>query len=106
MTGMVTDKPLDRDRLSMVPRDRAAAAAHVALFQLQDRDSPEEIILGVATLFAALCMRCGVDPEAAHTMGRKVIMEPAEGDAPTNGSVQVLKDFAATRMMGQEVSVS
>lgn len=103
---LITDRPLSRDRLSMVPRDRAAAAAHVALFQLQDRDSPEEIVLGVAVLFSALCMRCGLDPEALHTMGRRVIMEQSEGDAPTNGSVQVLKDFAGLKLMGQEVSIS
>lgn len=104
--GMISDRALSKDKLSMVPRDRAAAAAHVALFQLQDRESPEEIMLGVATLFAALCMRCGLDPEAVHTMGRRVVMEPTEGDAPTNGSVQVLKDFAGLKMMGQEVSIS
>lgn len=103
---MITDRPLSKDALTMVPRDRAAAAAHVALFQLQDLPNPEEIVLGVAVLFSALCMRCGLDPEAVHTMGRRVIMEPTEGDAPTNGSVQVLKDFAGLKIMGQEVTIS
>jgi hypothetical protein len=99
-------RPLSKDKLTMVPRDHAAAAAQTALFQLQDRESPEEIVLGVATLFAALCMRCELDPEALHTMGRRVIMEPSEGDAPTNGSIQVLKDWAGLKLMAQEVSIS
>lgn len=104
--SLVTDRPLERHRLAMVSREDAAAAAHLALFQLQDRPNPEEIILGVSVLFAAMAMRCGLAPEELHTMGRRVIMEPLEGDTQTNGSIQVLKDFAAVKVLGVETSIS
>lgn len=102
---LVTKHPLDKDRLSMVPRDKAANAAFLALHQLQSLD-PEEMVLGAGVLFATLAMRCGLDPEQLHTMSRKVIFAPDEGDHITGGSLQVLRDFAGARILGKEVTIS
>lgn len=101
----VASRKLDRDKLSMVPRWDAARAAMTALDRLQDM-TPEEVLLGTATLFAAMCRRCGIEPSAAHGMGMKVLEAPWEGDKQTDTTLQVLRDFAGVRLMGQEVSIS
>jgi hypothetical protein len=99
-------RAIDKDKLSMVPRDKAAHSALMALHQLQDIEHPEHMLLGVATLFSAFCNRCGIDPSEVHAMGLSVIKARDDGDAPTGGAIQVLRDFAGIRLMGQDVSVS
>lgn len=96
--------PFDRTRLSMVPRSEAADAAHLALFQLQDLPRTETMMLGVGVLFAAFCARTGMDPEELHRMASNVLRAKEEGDAPTSNSLQVLRDFAAIRVMGEQVT--
>jgi hypothetical protein len=98
-------RALDRDKLSMVARDAAARAGHLALFQLQDIESPEEQALGVGVLFAAMCLACGLDPSDLHGMGKRVILASAEGDAPTDNALQSLRDFIGARVMAREVVI-
>lgn len=101
-----TPTPLDGDKLAMVPRIQAASAAHLALFGIQD-ERPEVMVMGAAVLFTALCHRCGLDPEALHTMGRRVLLADQDFHRETNDSLQSLRDFAGLRVKGdREVSIS
>jgi hypothetical protein len=99
-----TQTPLDKDRLSMVPRHQAADAAHLALFGIQD-ERPEVQLLGISVLFAAFCHRCQLDPELMHHVGRKVLRDD-QFHRQANDSLQSLKDFAGLRVMGQEVTIA
>lgn len=103
-TKLTTSNPLDKDKLSMVPRETAARLALLALHQMQD-EFPEEVILGVSTLFAAFTLRCGLDPQDLHHKGLRVLQAPEEGDRPTDATIQVLRDFAGARLMGKEVTI-
>ncbi len=96
-------RPLDSDKLAMVPRDKATSAAHLSLFQVQDLP-PEEAVLGTAVLYRVLCERSGKDPEDLYRMAGRVLDAPEDGDRPTDNSLQSLKDFAGARIMGQAVS--
>lgn len=98
-----TRSPLNRDRLHMVPRSLAVAAAHEALFPIQDK-RPDVMVAGVAVLFAALAARCGVDPQELYVIGRRILRDPDEqlgGDKHNNASLQSLRDFAGIRIMGE-----
>lgn len=100
-------RPLDKDALSMLPRKRAVTTAHEALFPIQNK-MPEEMLGGVALLFATLCTRCRVDPEDMHRMGMKLLRDPTVegGDRGSNGLLESLKDFAGVRIMGErDVSI-
>lgn len=98
---------LDRDRLAMVPRLHAMNVAMTALFPIQDWEGgPEEMVLGMGTLFAALCLKTGCDPKDLHDMGKRVLLAPVDGDHVTENSAQVLKDFLGARIMQQEVSIA
>lgn len=95
---------LDKDKVAMVPRQEAARVAMAALSSLQD-ERPETIVLGAAVLFAAMCSRCGVDARDVHEMAKRVINSPMFGDRSTDATLEVLRDFAGARVMGQEVSI-
>ena len=97
-------RPLDRDKLSMVPREAGIEAAYEALFPIQDR-APEPMMAGVAVLFAAICNRTGTDPEDMHRLGMK-LLRYQEGSLKTNNAVQSLRDFAGLRIAGQDVVMS
>lgn len=97
-------RPLDKDRLYMLPREDAITAAHLALDTLQ-RLSPEEMMAGMAVLFYSTCNRCGVDPADMHTMGRRVVTHQAHHDK-ANKALQSLRDFAGLRIAGQDVVIS
>lgn len=103
--ALLASRALSLDKMNMLPRNAAANAAHEALFPLQEC-SPEEIVLGIATLFAAVMDRAGVDPEEMYHKGHRLLASTVEGDAAGNGSVQVLKDFVALKVLAQEVSIS
>lgn len=106
MTNIVTpSRPFDRDKFHMVPRIQAAAAAQLALFQVQDEE-PEVMALGVAVLFAALSARTGMDPHDLFTAGHRVLHGHDFGDRKTNDSLQSLRDFAGLRVAGKEVTIS
>lgn len=98
-------RPLDRDKLFMVPQLTAAAAAHEALFPLQALP-PEDALAGIAVLFVAFTARCGVDPQDLHTFGARLLRDRnlAEDKVASN-SLMALRDFAGLRFMGQDVSI-
>ena len=96
--------PLDRDRLGMVPRGQAADTAQLALFPIQD-ERPEVLVAGVAILYAALCARCGLDPEDMWRLGSRLLADQ-DFHTKTNNSLQSLRDFAGLRVMGQDVVIS
>lgn len=98
----VGERPIDRDKLAMVPRSEAAHSAHLTLFQLQSRENPEEIVLGVATAFAALCLRCNLDAGEMFNMGKRVLNAKPEGDHVTDNSLQSLQDFVSGRLMAHK----
>ena len=101
-------RPLNKDALSMLPRRRAVDAAHEALFPIQHK-WPEEMVAGVALLFAVVCRRCGMDPEDMHRLGLKLLRDPPQegGDRGSNQLLQSLQDFAGIRIMGERhVSIS
>lgn len=102
--GLKADRPLDRDKINMVPRGTAATVAHEALFPIQER-RPEQMLMGVATLFAAMCRRCRVDPQDMHVKGLRVLDAPEDGDRATDAQVQVLRDLIGAKVMGEEVTL-
>lgn len=101
--GMQLGPKFDYHRMAMVPRNRVIDAANHAMFPLQDQ-SAEEAVLGVATLFAALCRNLRLDPQMVHTMACRVLDEPVEGDFTTSNNLQALMDLVAIRMDGRDTS--
>ncbi len=97
-------RPLDKDRLYMIPREDAITAAHEALDRLQ-RMEPEEMMAGMAVLFSAVCSRCQVDPHDMHTMGTR-LLKPQPMHDKGNKAVESLRDFAGLRISGQDVTIS
>lgn len=100
----IQTRKLDRDKLSMVPREQAADAAHLALHGIQD-ESPEVLTLGVAVLFHAVVTKANLDPETLFKMGGKVLRD-ADYSIKTNNSLQSLRDFASIRVLGRETTIS
>lgn len=102
--NLLGKRPLDRDKLALLPRSDCAHAAHLALFQLQDK-GPEEQVMGAAVLFAALCMACGLDADDMYQMGKRVLTVPNDMDRHTDNSLQTLRDFIGARVMAREVTI-
>ncbi len=96
-------QPLDRDKLAMCPRDKAADAAQHALFGIQDLP-PHEGMMGLAVLMAALCERMSLDPEELYHMGNRVLRD-REFEPKANDSLQAIRDFAGLRYLGKEVTL-
>lgn len=105
MAGFKTARPLDRDQLHLTSRRAAMKLAHETLNAVQ-RSEPEVMVSGIATLFAAVCRRCRIDPEEAHALGLKMLDAPTDGDKATSANVEVLRDFFGAKVMGEEVTVS
>lgn len=103
--GIPASRPFDFHTMTQLPRQLAADAAHAALDGVQQR-SPEEMVLGVALLFAAIAKRVGVDPAETYAMATRVLdYEPHHRRA--NDSLQSLQDFAGIRIKGDtNVSIS
>lgn len=103
--GLVGDNPLDRDKLYMVSRFNAARVAQAALFPIQQQESPEELVMGVGVLFAAVCLRAGIDPSDLFEAGKRVLTVPFDGDKMGSDSLQSLKDFVGLRILAKEVTI-
>lgn len=99
----IQERPLEEFRLKMLSRQKAANAANLALFQLQDL-TPEEQVAGAAVLFWVLAKKTGLDPETLHTMAGRIVNEPVEGDTTTNNAVHSLRDFLDIRVMGRDTT--
>lgn len=102
--GLRERQGLDKDKVAMVPRQEAARIALAALSPIQD-ERPEMIVLGAAVLFAAMCSRCGIDARDVHEMAKRVIKSPMFGDKATSATLEVLRDFAGARIMGEDVTI-
>lgn len=100
----IQTRKLDRDKLSMVPREQAADAAHLALHGIQD-ESPEVLVAGLAVLFHAVVSKVRLDPEDLYRMGGKILRDQ-EGSLKTNNSLQSLRDWASIRVLGRETTIS
>ena len=98
-------RPFSSDRLAMVNRMAAVDAANLALSAVQDLP-PEEMVAGIAILFAATMQRTQQDPFACHVMARR-LMRDVEQFHRTNSAVQSLLDFVGLRVVGDpNVSIS
>lgn len=97
-------RTLDRDKLSMVSREAAADAAHLALFPIQD-ELPEVLTMGIAVLFHAVITKCNLDPHTLYQMGGKVLRD-REGSIKTNNALQSLRDWASIRVLGRDTPIS
>jgi hypothetical protein len=102
--GVPLGKGYDRTRLMMLPRNKAADAAHLALFQLQDKPV-EEQIMGAAVLFATICNTLGLDPDETHAMGLRVIRAITDEDHTASRSLESLRDFASTALAGRDTTI-
>jgi hypothetical protein len=96
--------PLDRDKLYMHPRDQAVKDAHAALRPLNALP-PEAMVAALAVLYAAVCERTLLDPQAVHLMGLRMLKHQEHHDK-ANKALQSLRDFAGMRIVGQEVTYS
>jgi hypothetical protein len=101
--GIPLGSGIDRTRLLMLPRNAAADAANLALFQLQDK-TPEEQVMGAAVLFATFCEALGLDPQETHAMGLRVLKAPSTDDHVAGHNLQALRDFASIRVGGRDTS--
>jgi len=97
----MTGRPLDTDKLAMVPRLKAIDAAHLALDGMQRDDmSPEIIVVGVALAFQQTMDRLGLDPYTMLQMARRVA-RPEEGHKRANDSLLSLRDWLAIHVKGE-----
>lgn len=102
--SVVASRPFDKDRLMMTTREAAAQSAMAGLNALQDMP-PERVLMGAAVMFATMCARCRLDPQEMHRVAMRIITAPEDGDRPTDGNIQVLRDWAGVRLMAQDVSL-
>lgn len=93
-------RPFSKDTLVMVPRDEAAKCAFALLDKVQG-ESPEVAMAGCVMLFAMWCKRLGQDPFEMHALGKKMLA-PEDFHQKGNIHVEVLRDFAGMRMMGDK----
>lgn len=87
---------LDRDKVMMVQREKAAILAHRALDRIQS-ELPEEQVSGVAVLFATIAHRCGFDPQELHALGMKILRDE-KFHHKGNIQIESLRDFAGLRL--------
>jgi hypothetical protein len=91
-------RPINRDRLLMIPRDQAAVAAHALLHPVQGL-TPEQQVAGAAVLFAAICARIGEDPQALYQLGNRILRDE-NFHVKGNVQMQVLRDYAGIVIKG------
>lgn len=83
---------LDRDKLFMLPREKAAEGAHLALNPIQALP-PHEQLAAAAVLFFVLANRNGIEGEELYHLGRKLI-ERQPHHRTANIQIEALQDFA------------
>jgi hypothetical protein len=93
-------KGFDRDKLMMMPRDKAASLAHEALNPI-NRLEGHEMVAAISLLFAAVVSRVGLDPAECHTLGMKM-MRDQEFHRKANAQLQSLRDFAGIQVKGDK----
>lgn len=82
----------------LVPRDEAAKCGLGLLDKVQ-QEAPEIAMAGTVVLFAMWCRRLRMDPHEMYQLGLKML-EPQEFHHKGNIQIEVLRDFAGIRMMG------
>lgn len=100
----VAPRGLDRDKLAMVHRGEAARLAHEALFPVQHAQ-PEEMLMSVALLLTAISRRCRIPVRDITDMATRILDAPPAFDREVNTHLEVLRDFAGARIMGEEVTI-
>lgn len=103
--GMVGRRAINPDKLAMVPRKEAARVASAALFAIQQEEHPEEFILGLGTLFAAVTLRAGLDPHDLYEMGKAVITAPPDHDKLADAQLQTIRDWVGMKVLAKEVTI-
>ena len=93
-------QPLNKDKLYMLPRDRAAVVAHETLDPINSRPAHEQLA-GVALLFAVLCSRFNVDPEDMHTFAKRLLDEDQQFHRKGNAQMDALIAYANLQKTGQ-----
>ena len=96
---MAVKRPFDFHTMTQLERQRALDGAQMVLDGMQN-ETPEQIVLGAAILFAGLVDRLGLDPEGMYLMGRRVL-NPEDFHRRANDSAQSLKDFISIRVKGE-----
>lgn len=100
------EAPFDYHTMTGLSRQAAADSAWTALSAIQNM-TPEEQVLGAATLFAAIADRCNLPASELYRMGQRVIGTYEEFHKRANDSLQSLRDYAALRIKGErDVSIS
>jgi hypothetical protein len=97
------NRPLNRDRLMLVPRDTAMKGALSLLDRIQD-EAPETAMAAAAVLFAAFCKRCRIDAQEAHRLALRMLT-PEPFHQKANIQSEVVEDFAGLRMAGQAINL-
>jgi len=88
---------IDRDKLMMMNRDTAAAAAFTLLDPILQM-KPEEQLAAVAVAFAAVAERSQMDAAELHAFGLKVLTAPRPHHRNGNALVDALQDYAKLKV--------
>ena len=88
---------IDRDVILMMPREKAATMACLAIDKLQSR-RPEDVIAGIAVAFAVMTERSGMTAEELASYGKRILFAPQAHHVQTNDKLESLRDFAGIRI--------
>lgn len=90
---------MNHDKLMMIPRDRAAVAAHQALDGIAALPAHEQAA-AACVLFAVITKRVGLDPEEAFHLGMKLV-RPEKFHRKGNAQLEALQEYATLRIKDQ-----
>jgi hypothetical protein len=93
---------LDRDRLMMMSRDRAAELGHMILEPLTNSPADENLA-AVAVAFAALSERYSMGPEELYRYGMKILTAPTPHHRKGNALMDSLQDWAGMRVRNEAI---
>lgn len=88
---------INRDRLLMMPRDRAAQMAHEVIAALEKK-TPEDHLLGIAVAFAVMAQRYAQGAEELHDIGKRILVEPMAYNRPGAALIDSLRDYAGLKV--------
>ncbi|WP_111818773.1 hypothetical protein [Agrobacterium sp. CFBP2214] len=93
---------LDRDKLMMMSRDRAAELGHIILEPLTNSPAAENLA-AVAIAFAVLSNRYSMGPEELYHYGMKILTEPTPHHRKGNALLDSLQDWAGMRVRNEAI---
>lgn len=88
---------IDRDKLNMLSRDRAAECGFLFLDKAGEM-KPEEIVMGAAIAFAAVASRYSQSASELHDLGLKLLTAPHPHHKGGNALLDALQDYAKLRV--------